>query len=82
MFGLSKLVVLVLLILAVWYAFKYAGRVEEIRRAVKKAREAAGQPGRGPAPRLQAEDMVKCRSCGTYVAVRGAGKCGRQDCPV
>ncbi|MDB5411407.1 MAG: hypothetical protein JWL84_6319 [Rhodospirillales bacterium] len=84
MLGLSfgKLLVLALLILAIWYGFKYAGRVEQVRQAVKRARAAAaGQQRGGGAQRLQAEDMVKCRACGTYVAAHGAGKCGRTDCP-
>jgi hypothetical protein len=86
MLGLSfgKLVVLALLILAIWYGFKYAGRVEQVRQAVKRARAAAERQrggGGGGAQRLQAEDMVKCRSCGAYVAAQGVGKCGRPDCP-
>jgi uncharacterized protein len=82
MLGLSfgKLLVLALLILAIWYGFKYAGRVEQVRQAVKRARTSAGQQ-RGGGQRLQAEDMVKCRACGTYVAAHGVGKCGRPDCP-
>jgi hypothetical protein len=82
-FGVNKFVVLVVLIVAVWYAFKYVGRVEEVRRTLKRARDAAERARaqqRGEA-RLQAEDMVKCRVCDAYVAASGAGKCGRSDCP-
>jgi uncharacterized protein len=83
MLGLSfgKLLVLALLILAVWYGFKYAGRVEQVRQAVKRARAQQQRGGRDAGPRLQAEDMVKCHSCGTYVAAHGVGKCGQPDCP-
>jgi ribosomal protein L32 len=83
MLGLSfgKLLVLALLVLAIWYGFKYAGRMEQVRQAVKRARAAAEQKRSGGPPRLQAEDMVKCRICGTYVAAHGVGKCGQPDCP-
>ena len=85
MFGLgfSKLVVLVGLIVIVWYAFKYVGRVEEVRRTVKRARDAAerGQARSRAKARIDAEDMVKCRVCDAYVAASGAARCGRSDCP-
>jgi hypothetical protein len=81
-FGFSKLVVLVILILAVWYGFKYVGRVEEVRQTLKRARDAAQRGSRsGGAAKIEAEDMIKCRACDAYVAARGAAKCGRGDCP-
>ncbi|HZT50305.1 MAG TPA: hypothetical protein VFA22_00140 [Stellaceae bacterium] len=80
--GLSfgKLLLLAAIVVAVWSAFKYAQRIEAIRRAVRREMEArrAGQAG-GPA--IRAEDLVKCRVCGTYVAARGTTACGRTDCP-
>jgi hypothetical protein len=81
-FGFSKLVVLVIVILAVWYGFKYVGRVEEVRQTLKRARDAAQRgSSRGGAAKIEAEDMIKCRACDAYVAARGAAKCGRGDCP-
>jgi hypothetical protein len=80
--GLGKLFLLVLLILVIWYGFKYVNRVEEIRRTLKRAaREAASRSAARRTPTLKAEDMVKCRSCGVYVTVTGATNCGRADCP-
>jgi uncharacterized protein len=83
MFGLgfSKLLVLVVVILAVWYGFKYVGRVEQVRQTLKRARDAAQARSRGGPRTIEAEDMVKCRACGTYVAAAGATRCGRSDCP-
>jgi hypothetical protein len=77
--GFGKLIVLILVILAVWYGYKYVNRVNEIREALR--RRAAG-PARGGGPNrvLKAEDMTKCRACGAYVA-EGAASCGRPDCP-
>jgi hypothetical protein len=81
MFGLSfgKLVVLAVIILVVWYGFKYVSRVEEVKRALRRAaEEKQPQPARrAPA----AEDLVKCAGCGAYVAAQGAAPCGRGECP-
>ncbi len=93
--GLGKLFLLVLLILVIWYGFKYVNRAEEIRQTFKRAaRDAAARSqaraqGRGQArtqarrggPAIKAEDMVKCRACGVYVTASGASNCGRADCP-
>jgi uncharacterized protein len=77
MFGgpLGKLLVLIAVIAAVWYGYKYVERINELRG--KQGRRAPKQSKR---PALQAEDMAKCRVCGTYVAP-DAGGCGRPDCP-
>jgi hypothetical protein len=81
MFGFSfgKLLLLVLLILVVWTAFKYMRRIEAIRRVLRdemQRRQATRRP-----PPLPAEDLVKCASCAAYVAARNATNCGRADCP-
>lgn len=84
MLGLSfgKLVLLIIVILVVWYGYKYVARLEQIRQALYRARRAAEAQRQGGAPpRLKAEDMVKCRACGAYVAAEGAGRCSRGDCP-
>jgi len=84
-FGFSKLVLLAVVILVIWFGFKYMGRVEEVRRTLKRARDAAeraqARAAARSAPKIVAEDMVKCRSCDAYVAARGAARCGRSDCP-
>jgi ribosomal protein L32 len=81
--SLGKLFLLVLLILVIWYGFKYVNRVEEIRQAFRKAaRDAAARSNaRRGTPAIKAEDMVKCRACGVYVTASGASNCGRPDCP-
>jgi hypothetical protein len=81
--GLGKLILLILVILVIWYGFKYVNRVEEVRQAFKKAaRDAAARSqARRGTPTIKAEDMVKCRSCGVYVTASGATNCGRPDCP-
>lgn len=88
MFDLPQFVWLVLIIWAVWYGLRRLnrlprgsgpGRAEAPPRP--DTRRNARQDARpGPPPRLEAEDLVACRVCGTYVAA-GAPDCGRRDCP-
>ena len=94
-FSIQKLMVLAAIIGAVWYAFKFVGRLQEAREAERKGGVSAKRSGglgdsiRGWAARQRgrgatagdAEDMVKCSKCGAYVAARGATSCGRADCP-
>ena len=78
-FSFSKLLLLVLLIVVVWTAFKYMRRVEAIRRVLRdemQRRQATRRP-----PPLPADDLVSCTACGAYVAARSASHCGRPDCP-
>ena len=84
MLGLSlgKLLVLGTIIAIVWYGFKYAARVEAIRRSVHDElarRQAAANRARPPAGRV--EDLVKCPQCGAFVAAEGATNCGKPGCP-
>jgi uncharacterized protein len=85
MFGLSftKLLVLAVLILIVWYGFKYAARIEAVKQAVRAEALRRRQPG-GAEMRSTArpvEDLVKCRQCGSFVAAQGAANCGKPQCP-
>ena len=79
-FSLGKLLVLVALIGVVWYGFKYAARIEAIRRDVRSevARRQAARRGGGARP---VEDLVKCQHCGAFVAAEGAKNCGKLNCP-
>lgn len=90
MFGLpsfTKLLVLAAVLAAVWYGFKFVGRLDKQRREEgrldKKAPKSAGaaaarQPAKAEA---NSEDMTQCKVCGAYVAGKGASNCGRADCP-
>ncbi len=78
MLGMSvgKLLVLVLIIVGVWYGFKLFSRLESARKGELK------DEGRKPARKgPEAEEMVSCPVCGTYVPSSNAGSCGRPDCP-
>jgi hypothetical protein len=76
-----KIFILVLIIGVIWWWH---------RRNQIKAREQAeldrnARTGTGTGTKNQpvkpVEDMAKCRVCGAYVAAKGAGRCGRADCP-
>jgi hypothetical protein len=77
MFGppsLSKLVILVLIVAAVWGAFSLIGRLQQARR--EEERRMAAQP-RPRANVAKVEDMVLCRSCGAYYAPSVTHNCSR-----
>ncbi len=87
MFGLpsiQKLIVLAAVIAAVWYGFKFLGRLQEARKAEAKLREAnSGRPAKkGNSPQSsakgggQVEDMAQCPSCGAYFPAGGKCSCG------
>jgi len=70
MAGLPKLILIVLVILAVWYAL----------RAFNRVRPQTPPQRSQVRPLIEAEDLVSCRVCGTYIA-SSARHCGRAGCP-
>ena len=88
MFGLpsiQKLIVLAAVVAAVWYGFKFLGRLQQTRKAEAKLREGkGGEPARkSEAPKKddaggQVEDLVQCPSCGAYVRAGSTCSCGRK----
>ncbi|HYG88222.1 MAG TPA: hypothetical protein VD978_18410 [Azospirillum sp.] len=87
MLSFSKLLLLVLVIGAVWFGWRWFQRVDAVRREqvrrqaapppASPRRDTYAEPARGPS----AEDMEKCPECGAYVAPRSAVSCGRPGCP-
>jgi hypothetical protein len=84
MFGFSptKLIFTIAIVAAVWYGFKFLGRMSEKKEATKtptgnsnRSNDAA--PSSDPA----AVEMIQCKTCGDYVASSNARSCGREDCP-
>jgi len=75
-FSLSKLLVLILIIAAVWFGFKWAGKLDQARKA--RLRESGSGSGEG-----DSRDLAECPACGTYVTAR-LDQCpeGRADCPM
>lgn len=80
-FSLQKLMVLAAIIGAVWYGFKYLGRLSEDRKADAKESIKSGR-GKDRAARSDGvEEMVRCDACDAFVAANNASSCGREDCP-
>ncbi len=86
-FSLQKLMVLVAVIAAVWYGFKFIGRLQDAREVEQKLRpggcrqpKARWRRAKQPAA-PEAEDMVECPVCQAYVPARGASRCERPGCP-
>ena len=93
-FSIQKLLFTVAVIVAVWYGFKWVGRMKKMRdqerdKIRRQSRNGVGgnqaggshAGGGSGAPAGDAEEMVECPACGAFVAARGAKSCGRDDCP-
>ena len=76
-FSLNKLLLTTAIILVIWYGFKWVGRLDRARKN-RALKDKGGEPESRTA---QAESLVKCSVCGTYVSPGGAESCGREDCP-
>ena len=88
MFGIpsiQKLIVLGLVIAAVWYGFKFLGRLQQARKSEAKLREAearADKKVRDPKPgaaREEVADLVPCPTCGAYIQAGSKCNCGQQN---
>lgn len=77
--GLFKLLVLAGVAGGVWYLFKMLAGPNAPPAKPQTRGRAADSAARKRA--IEAEDMVACKICGTYVAANGARSCGRADCP-
>jgi uncharacterized protein len=78
-FGFSKLAVLVGIVIAVWYGFKFVGQLDRARKQAQANKPPRQSGGGGKAPEV--EDTVQCPVCSAYVVARTASPCERPDCP-
>jgi uncharacterized protein len=92
MFGFSftKLLVLAAIVAAVWYGFKYIGRLERMNKEGRKTgersfterlRKATRNKSDGAAGPGHIEETEQCPVCKAYVSVEGVENCGRPGCP-
>ena len=81
-FSLGKLIFTVIVVAVVWYGFKMLNRLGEERRD-KLARQdkPVKKSNKTSTSNNDAEDMVACSVCGTFVAPSSVSNCGRNDCP-
>lgn len=82
---MQKLIILAVVVAAVWYGFKFLGRLQQARKAEAKLREAeGGRPARKSSGQAAkggkdaVEDLVPCPSCGAYVRAGSTCSCGRK----
>jgi len=78
--GLPKLLLLILVVIAVLYAIRQFNKLRHEwpgRQVPRSAPRARPRPAR---PAVEAEELVVCRVCGTYLAV-SARHCGKSGCP-
>jgi hypothetical protein len=77
--SIGKVVVFIAIVLAVWYGFKLIGQIDRQRKAMAR-REGGAKPSRGRAA-ADVEEMIRCRTCGTYIPASGGTSCGKAGCP-
>ena len=75
---LTKFLITAVIVLVVWYGFKWVGRLQKQRR--EEARRQV-QGGTATQRTEVPEDMIACPTCGDYVAPGAAVNCGRDGCP-
>ncbi len=83
-FTLQKALVLAVIVAAIWYGFKFIGRLDQRRKRALKAARANPAPterNSEAGAAAKAEDTIQCPICQAYVAASGVGHCGRDDCP-
>lgn len=88
-FSIQKLLFTAAIVVAVWYGFKWVGRMKQVRdREREKLRRQAGKETSGGAPgdapgdtSGDTEEMVECPACGAFIAATGAKSCGKAECP-
>lgn len=78
LFGVSKILVLIVIIAAVWYGFKFFTRRNQIGGQRKQTEFDSGSKKTTNQP---AQDMESCSICGTFVPNASAKNCGRDSCP-
>lgn len=79
LFSVSKILVLILIIAAVWYGFKLMTR----RNQNLRDQQPSGRIGAANRDKADetAQDMESCTVCGTFVPNKAAKNCGREACP-
>ena len=75
-------VIITLIVLGALVWFMWPGLRRVIRDFSRPQQGAPGAPPTRAAPDgLDADDLVKCATCGTYVSVTPRLACERADCP-
>src|SRR2546429_9397992 len=79
--GLSRLLLLALVVIAVLYAIRQFNKLrQEVRREVPRPRPATQRSSPRQQSQPAVQDLIACRACGAYVAASASG-CGQAGCP-
>jgi hypothetical protein len=79
--GIPELFVILVVVFAAWHVVKAFNRLQQPPATPRQSsRQAPRQPASGGRAMIEAEDLVNCRVCGTYIAA-SARHCGRPNCP-
>jgi hypothetical protein len=83
--GIPELFVILIVVFAAWHVVKAFNRLgshtQPPRGAAPRGPQRPQQAQRPQTqPMIEAEDLVNCRVCGTYIAA-SARHCGRANCP-
>jgi len=77
--GLSRLLLLALVVIAVLYAIRQFNKLrQEVRPDMPRRRPATQRSSARPQAAVQ--DLIACPACGAYVAANARG-CGKPGCP-
>ena len=74
MIALPKLILLILVAFAAWYAVRWFNRGPTPKVVRRRPASASG-------PQPAVEDLTACKICGAYVAA-SARACGKPGCPL
>jgi hypothetical protein len=83
-FSITKLLFTLAVVIVAWNGFKWFTRVQENRAVGKFSRGERPAMKQGSAKSdgaVNAEEMVKCSVCETYVSFQSAVSCGINGCP-
>ena len=86
-FSLTKLLFTLAAVIVVWNGFKWYNRMQENRAVdggdAKRRAENKSAPGAEQKAGAvgDAEEMIKCPVCETYVSSASAVSCGKDGCP-
>jgi hypothetical protein len=80
--GIPELFVILIVVFAAWHVVKAFNRLgsQPPRGAARGPQSPRQAQSPQVQPMIEAEDLVNCRGCGTYIAA-SARHCGRANCP-
>jgi hypothetical protein len=78
--GIPELFIILIVVFAAWHVVKAFNRLGQTQPPRGTARGPQRTQRPQARPMIEAEDLVNCRVCGTYIAA-SARHCGRADCP-